>query len=140
MTPVRGPRRDRSHPRKVRACGLRRTRYRGLPITHIGHVLTALVCNVIRISDWIAEPTRSPEGTKRLPRLLRRSQQDDERSHGIGPRSKRLPAFGFAGDGSHSARSVRCCWGRVFYGVQSSATTRRSVPGAMRSMAGMTFV
>jgi hypothetical protein len=27
-----------------------------------------------------------------------------------------------------------------FYGVQSSATTRRSVPGAMRSMAGMTFV
>ncbi|MEU5295538.1 DUF5060 domain-containing protein [Streptomyces umbrinus] len=27
-----------------------------------------------------------------------------------------------------------------FYGVQSSATTRRSAPGAMRSMAGMTFV
>ncbi|MFJ4649222.1 transposase [Streptomyces bobili] len=42
----------------VRACGLRRTRYRGLPKTHIGHVLTALVCNVTRITDWIAEPTR----------------------------------------------------------------------------------
>lgn len=25
---------------------------------HIGHVLTALVCNVTRIVDWIAEPTR----------------------------------------------------------------------------------
>jgi transposase len=42
----------------VRAHGLRRTRYRGLPKTHIGHVLTALACNVTRIADWIAEPTR----------------------------------------------------------------------------------
>lgn len=30
--------------------------------------------------------------------------------------------------------------GKGFCGVQSAATTRRSVPGAMRSMAGMTFV
>ncbi|SFG45630.1 hypothetical protein SAMN02787118_12126 [Streptomyces mirabilis] len=43
---------------RVRACGLRRTRYRGLPKTHIGHVLTALACSVTRIADWIAEPTR----------------------------------------------------------------------------------
>ncbi|MCX5536551.1 IS1182 family transposase [Streptomyces sp. NBC_00006] len=42
----------------VRAYGLRRTRYRGLPKTHIGHVLTALACNVTRIADWITEPTR----------------------------------------------------------------------------------
>jgi hypothetical protein len=42
--------------------------------------------------------------------------------------------------GAHSAHLVRCCWGKDLYGVQSSATTRRSVPGAMRSMAGMTFV
>ncbi|WP_329347529.1 transposase [Streptomyces sp. NBC_01261] len=43
----------------VRAHGLRRTRYRGLPKTHIGHILTVLACNVTRIADWIAEPTRS---------------------------------------------------------------------------------
>ncbi|MER5917338.1 IS1182 family transposase [Streptomyces sp. NPDC001982] len=42
----------------VRTCGLRRTRYRGLPKTHTGHVLTALACNVTRIADWIAEPAR----------------------------------------------------------------------------------
>ncbi|MGW2557612.1 IS1182 family transposase [Streptomyces sp. NPDC001635] len=41
----------------VRACGLRRTRYRGLPKTHVQHVLTALACNVTRIADWIADPT-----------------------------------------------------------------------------------
>lgn len=42
----------------VRTYGLRRTRDRGLPKTHIGHVLTALACNVTRITDWINEPTR----------------------------------------------------------------------------------
>jgi hypothetical protein len=42
----------------VRTYGLRRTRYRGLPKTHIWHVQTALACNVTRIADWIAEPTR----------------------------------------------------------------------------------
>lgn len=42
----------------VRAYGLRRTRYRGLPKTDIGHVLTALACNVTRIADWTADPTR----------------------------------------------------------------------------------
>jgi IS5 family transposase len=44
----------------VRTCGLRRTRYRGLPKTHVQHILTALACNVTRIADWIATPTRSP--------------------------------------------------------------------------------
>lgn len=42
----------------IRACGLRRTRYRGLPKTHVQHVLTALACNVTRIADWIADPAR----------------------------------------------------------------------------------
>ncbi|WP_326791283.1 IS1182 family transposase [Streptomyces sp. NBC_00841] len=40
----------------VRTCGLRRTRYRGLPKTHVQHVLTGLACNVTRITDWIADP------------------------------------------------------------------------------------
>jgi transposase len=42
----------------VRTCGLRRTRYRGLPKTHVQHVLTGLACNVTRITDWIADPAR----------------------------------------------------------------------------------
>ncbi|MEN8651623.1 transposase [Streptomyces sp. 21So2-11] len=35
----------------VRTCGLRRTHYRGLPKTHVQHVLTGLACNVTRIAD-----------------------------------------------------------------------------------------
>ncbi|MFE7240731.1 transposase [Streptomyces sp. NPDC057580] len=42
----------------VRTCGLRQTRYRGLPKTHVQHVLTGLACNVTRITDWIADPAR----------------------------------------------------------------------------------
>ncbi|MFI9583890.1 transposase [Streptomyces sp. NPDC052236] len=40
----------------VRTYGLRRTRYRGLPKTHVQHVLTGLACNVTRITDWITDP------------------------------------------------------------------------------------
>ncbi|WP_438306893.1 transposase (plasmid) [Streptomyces sp. HUAS TT11] len=58
----------------VRACGLRRTRYRGLPKTHVQHVLTALACNVTRIADWIADPTHPPAGTQPLPCPLHRPQ------------------------------------------------------------------
>ncbi|NEA67275.1 hypothetical protein G3I56_32965 [Streptomyces sp. SID12488] len=49
---------ESTRSQNVRAHGLRRTRYRGLPKTHIGHVQTALARNVTRIADWIAEPTR----------------------------------------------------------------------------------
>ncbi|MFE6555692.1 IS1182 family transposase [Streptomyces sp. NPDC057746] len=42
----------------IRTCGLRRTRYRGLQKTHVQHILTALACNVTRITDWIATPTQ----------------------------------------------------------------------------------
>ncbi|MET7565657.1 hypothetical protein ABZS95_36840 [Streptomyces sp. NPDC005479] len=45
-------------PAADRTCGLRRTRYRGLPKTHVQHVLTGLACNVTRITDWIVDPTR----------------------------------------------------------------------------------
>lgn len=64
MTPVRGPRRDRSHPLQERP----RLRPAPNPLprpaenAYIGHVLTALVCNVTRIADWIAEPNRPRRG------------------------------------------------------------------------------
>ncbi|WP_189845783.1 transposase [Streptomyces umbrinus] len=36
----------------VRAHGLRRSRYRSLPRTHVQHVLTAMACNLSRLADW----------------------------------------------------------------------------------------
>jgi hypothetical protein len=106
--------------------------------------VTALVCNVTRIADWIAEPTRPPAGNQATSAPSAPPTADPGKitnrvvALALG-RNGCLPSASWE-TGAHSARSVRCCWGRVFYGVQSAATTRRSVPGAMRSMAGMTFV
>jgi transposase len=43
----------------VRACGLRRTRYRGLPKTHLQHVATAAAINIDRIVAWLDERPRA---------------------------------------------------------------------------------
>ncbi|MFD5125262.1 transposase [Streptomyces sp. NPDC058385] len=37
----------------VRAAGLRRTRYRGLPTTRVGHVFAAAALNLIRLDRWL---------------------------------------------------------------------------------------
>ncbi|MFE7115002.1 IS1182 family transposase [Streptomyces sp. NPDC057654] len=50
----------------VRAHGLRRTRYRGLPRTHVQHVLTAMACNLSRLADWYDTTTSSG---RRAPRF-----------------------------------------------------------------------
>ncbi|MFE4958652.1 transposase [Streptomyces sp. NPDC056653] len=60
----------------VRTCGLRRTRYRGLPKTHVQHVLTGLACNITRITGWIADPA----STQPLPRPLHRRDLTPTRS------------------------------------------------------------
>ena len=43
----------------VRACRLRRTRYIGLAKTHLGHILTAVAVNVLRIGAWLAGTPRA---------------------------------------------------------------------------------
>jgi transposase len=43
----------------VRRCGLRRSRYRGLERTHLGHVLTAAALNYARVADWLGGTPRS---------------------------------------------------------------------------------
>jgi len=48
----------------VRTHGLRRSRYRGLARTHVQHVLTALACNVTRISDWTTGTARTRRTTR----------------------------------------------------------------------------
>ncbi|MDQ3703214.1 MAG: IS1182 family transposase [Chloroflexota bacterium] len=40
--------------RGVRTCRLRRTRYIGLERTHLGHVLTAVALNFLRLGEWFA--------------------------------------------------------------------------------------
>jgi transposase len=50
----------------VRAFGLRRTRYRGLPKTHLQHVAIAAAINIDRIVAWLDE---RPRATTRLSRF-----------------------------------------------------------------------
>jgi transposase len=47
----------------IRRCGLRRSRYVGLPKTHLAHVATAAALNVARMADWLAGTPRA--GTRR---------------------------------------------------------------------------
>nr|WP_222109932.1 IS1182 family transposase [Streptomyces cupreus] len=53
----------------VRAHGLRRSRYRGLARTHVQHVLTALACNITRVSDWVSSTPRTRRRTTRFHAL-----------------------------------------------------------------------
>jgi transposase len=53
----------------VRAFGLRRTRYRGLPKTHVQHVATAAAINVDRIVAWLDERPRAQTRTSRFTAL-----------------------------------------------------------------------
>ncbi|WP_405654956.1 hypothetical protein [Streptomyces sp. NBC_00019] len=50
----------------VRVTRLRRTRYRNLPTTRLGHVLAATALNIIRIDRWL---TGTPLGGTRTSRL-----------------------------------------------------------------------
>jgi transposase len=56
----------------VRRCGLRRSRYRGLERTHLGHVLTAAALNYARVADWLGGTPRSH--TRQTPFALLMAQ------------------------------------------------------------------
>jgi IS5 family transposase len=49
----------RTLSQNVRAHGLRRSRYRRLARSHVQQVLTAMACNVARITDWIDTAPRT---------------------------------------------------------------------------------
>jgi len=53
----------------VRAFGLRRTRYRGLPKTHVQHIATAAAINIDRIVAWLDERPRAQTRTSRFAAL-----------------------------------------------------------------------
>jgi Transposase DDE domain len=54
----------------VRRCGLRRTRYVGLPRTHLGHVATAAALNFVRVAEWLSGTPRARTRGSRFARLM----------------------------------------------------------------------
>ena len=53
----------------VRACGLRRARYRGLAKTGLQNVATAAAINLDRIAAWFAGRPLAPTRTSRFAAL-----------------------------------------------------------------------
>ena len=53
----------------VRAFGLRRTRYRGFPKTHLQHVAIAAAINIDRIVAWLDQRPRAQTRTSRFAAL-----------------------------------------------------------------------
>jgi len=45
--------------RGVRRCRLRRTRYVGLAKVHLGHLLTAVAMNFVRVGEWLTGRPRA---------------------------------------------------------------------------------
>jgi transposase len=55
----------------VRRCGLRRTRYVGLPKTRLQHLATASAINLLRVADWLDETPRAKTRHSAFERLYR---------------------------------------------------------------------
>lgn len=54
----------------VRSMSLRRTRYRGLAKTHLGHVATAAALNLARVGAWLEGRALAQTRTSRFLRLM----------------------------------------------------------------------
>jgi Transposase DDE domain len=66
---LRAPLRDRGHiAQAARRSDLHHARYRGLPKTHLQHVLIALALNLVRVGAWL---TGTPLGGSWVSRLTR---------------------------------------------------------------------
>ena len=53
----------------TRGFGLRRSRYKGLPKTHLQHVFTAIAMNLVRLADWFIETPRAQTRCSRFAAL-----------------------------------------------------------------------
>jgi Transposase DDE domain/Transposase domain (DUF772) len=56
--------------RGTRAARLRRTRYRGLARVHLGHILTAVGLNILRLGEWLLEMARAKTRLTPFARLM----------------------------------------------------------------------
>jgi IS5 family transposase len=61
---------ESAHAQGVRRCGLRRSRYVGLPKTHLQHVLTAVALNLMRLGKWLAGAPLAPTRQSTFARLM----------------------------------------------------------------------
>lgn len=50
---------EATHAQGLRRSDLRRTRYIGLAKTHLQHILTALALNLVRVVEWLTEPSQT---------------------------------------------------------------------------------
>jgi len=57
----------------IRRCGMRRSRYIGLPKTHQQHVLMATALNVVRLGEWLAGTPHAKTRIDPFVRVLRAS-------------------------------------------------------------------
>jgi Transposase DDE domain len=58
-----------THSQGVRRCGLRRSRYRGLAKTALGHLFIAAALNLVRVAAWLAGMPRSRTRRSAFARL-----------------------------------------------------------------------
>jgi len=56
--------------RGIRRCRLRRTRYVGQDRTHLGHVLTAVALNFLRLGEWLSGIDRPATRRSRFATLI----------------------------------------------------------------------
>ena len=56
--------------RGIRSTRLRRTRYIGLARVHLGHILTAVGLNVLRLGEWFLETARAKTRITPFARLM----------------------------------------------------------------------
>jgi transposase len=56
--------------RGIQRCRLRRTRYRGQPQVHLGHILAATGLNFLRLGEWFADTPRRRSRRSPFARLL----------------------------------------------------------------------
>jgi transposase len=50
---------ESTQAQRIRRCGLRQARYRGLARTHLQHLATAAALNVVRLGEWFAGTPRA---------------------------------------------------------------------------------
>jgi transposase len=55
----------------VRRCGLRRSRYLGLPKTRLQHLATASAINLLRVAEWLDQTPRAKTRHSAFERLYR---------------------------------------------------------------------
>ncbi|MGW3734001.1 hypothetical protein [Streptomyces sp. NPDC005148] len=69
--PLRDPGRCRRHDlQAIRVTALRRTRYRNLPTTRLGHVFAATALNLTRIDRWLTGTPLRGTRTSHLESLM----------------------------------------------------------------------